>query len=101
MERRKVSHPDRPLNRISSTFVSGRRARGVLTYLVDTQFWHLSPDHLLEPDPVLRQVAEKRFGPQKEYGQMLVGDQVLQCVGYSLLEPVGEYCNCSYTGSSA
>ncbi|KAK1923409.1 hypothetical protein DB88DRAFT_505325 [Papiliotrema laurentii] len=84
MERRKVSHPDRPLNRISSTF-----------------FWHLSPDHLLEPDPVLRQVAEKRFGPQKEYGQMLVGDQVLQCVGYSLLEPVGEYCNCSYTGSSA
>jgi len=31
---------------------------------------------MLEPEPSLQKQAEDRFGPQKEYGSMLVGDQV-------------------------
>ncbi|TXT13007.1 hypothetical protein VHUM_01408 [Vanrija humicola] len=62
--RRKQTHPDRPLTRISSTF-----------------FWHLTPDFPLAPMPELRKRAEDRFGPQKQYGEMLVGDQVRQELG--------------------
>ncbi|CAK9783307.1 unnamed protein product [Cutaneotrichosporon oleaginosum] len=64
LERRKASHPDRPRIRISSTF-----------------FWHLTPDFHLEPMPELKARAEKRFGSQKDYGAMLVGDQVRQELG--------------------
>ncbi|EIW71350.1 hypothetical protein TREMEDRAFT_67719 [Tremella mesenterica DSM 1558] len=70
MERRKREFPDRPLNRISSTF-----------------FWHLSPDHLLQPDPILSKMAEDRFGPQKAYGAMLVGEQVQRELGLIALMP--------------
>ena len=63
MSRRRSEHPDRPSNRISSTF-----------------FWHLSSDHLLEPDLALSKMAEDRFGHQKEYGSMLVGEQVQRSV---------------------
>jgi hypothetical protein len=45
-----------------------------------TQFWHLSPDYLLSPIPPLRKQAESRFGPQKDYGELLVGDQVKRYV---------------------
>lgn len=61
IKRRKAQHPERPLIRISSTF-----------------FWHLTPDYHLEAFPELRKRAEDRFGPQKSYGEMLVGDQVRQ-----------------------
>ncbi|ORX37546.1 hypothetical protein BD324DRAFT_622325 [Kockovaella imperatae] len=64
MNRRKTAFPQRPLIRISSTF-----------------FWHLSPDHLLVPIPGLQACAEAQFGPQKDYGEMLVGNQVLQELG--------------------
>ncbi|WVR07890.1 hypothetical protein IAU60_004933 [Kwoniella sp. DSM 27419] len=64
IERRKVEFPDRPLIRISSTF-----------------FWHLTPDFNLEAIPQLKAEAEKRFGPQDEYGQMMVGDQVRRELG--------------------
>ena len=70
MARRANTHPTRPLNRISSTFVSDDR--DILTL----QFWHLSSDPLVDPIPELRRQADERFGQQKEYGQMLVGDQV-------------------------
>lgn len=33
---------------------------------------------MLKPIPVLRQRALEDFGPQKDYGEMLVGDQVKQ-----------------------
>lgn len=61
IERRKTQHPERPSIRISSTF-----------------FWHLTPDYDLASLPELRKRAEDRFGPQKSYGEMLVGDQVRQ-----------------------
>ncbi|KAK8849815.1 hypothetical protein IAR55_005151 [Kwoniella newhampshirensis] len=64
IEKRKVEFPDRPLIRISSTF-----------------FWHLTPDVLLKPIPSLRKEAETRFGPQEEYGEMLVGHQVRRELG--------------------
>ncbi|GFZ49871.1 hypothetical protein JCM24511_07274 [Saitozyma sp. JCM 24511] len=64
MERRKREYPDRPQIRISSTF-----------------FWHLSPDHLLFPEKQLQEEAERRFGPQKTYGEMPVGDQVRRELG--------------------
>ncbi|WWD20446.1 hypothetical protein CI109_104922 [Kwoniella shandongensis] len=64
IEKRKVEFPDRPSIRISSTF-----------------FWHLTPDFLLSPIPTLRRQAETRFGPQEEYGEMLVGDQVRRELG--------------------
>ncbi|KAL7419225.1 hypothetical protein Q5752_006062 [Cryptotrichosporon argae] len=64
IERRKASHPDRPLIRISSTF-----------------FWHLSPDYHLAADPGLRARAEARFGEQREYGAMPVGEQVQRELG--------------------
>lgn len=40
------------------------------------QFWHLSPDFHLAPLPLLQNTADNRFGQQKDYGEMLVGDQV-------------------------
>ncbi len=40
------------------------------------QFWHLSPDHRLVAMPLLRKSAEDRFGQPKDYGEMLVGEQV-------------------------
>lgn len=64
MERRRKDFPDRPLIRISSTF-----------------FWHLSPDYPLSAIPALQKEAEHRFGPQKDYGEMLVGDQVRRELG--------------------
>ncbi|KAK4689858.1 hypothetical protein P7C73_g231, partial [Tremellales sp. Uapishka_1] len=64
MQRRRSEHPDRPLIRISSTF-----------------FWHLTPDHHLSSLPKLRREAIERFGPQAEYGEMLVGDQVRRELG--------------------
>ena len=42
------------------------------------QFFHLSPDHLLKPDEALLAEATERFGPQKEYGELAVGDQIKQ-----------------------
>jgi hypothetical protein len=33
--------------------------------------------------PKLKQQAEQRFGEQKDYGEMLTGDQVRQCVTFS------------------
>jgi hypothetical protein len=83
MDRLKSAHPDRPQNRISSTFVSDIvfGPSGTMG-TSDTQFWHLSPDHLLVPETSLRHRAEERFGPQKKYGSMLVGDQVQQCVDF-------------------
>ncbi|OCF34389.1 hypothetical protein I316_03903 [Kwoniella heveanensis BCC8398] len=62
--RRRVEHPGRPLIRISSTF-----------------FWHLTPDFQLSAIPELGKEAESRFGPQEEYGEMLVGDQVRRELG--------------------
>ncbi|WVF68338.1 hypothetical protein IAT40_003103 [Kwoniella sp. CBS 6097] len=64
IERRTVEHPERPLIRISSTF-----------------FWHLTPDFQLSAMPELKKEAERRFGPQDEYGDMLVGDQVRRELG--------------------
>ncbi|WVQ95889.1 hypothetical protein IAU59_002988 [Kwoniella sp. CBS 9459] len=64
IDRRKVEHPERPLIRISSTF-----------------FWHLTPDFQLTAIPELKEEAEKRFGPQEDYGTMLVGDQVRRELG--------------------
>ncbi|WVQ75753.1 hypothetical protein IAR50_005384 [Cryptococcus sp. DSM 104548] len=62
--RRQAEFPDRPSIRVSSTF-----------------FWHLSPDFKLSPIPSLRSEAEKRFGEQEDYGEMLVGDQVRRELG--------------------
>ncbi|CAN8097749.1 unnamed protein product [Discula destructiva] len=69
IERRKVEFPDRPLNRISSTF-----------------FWHLSSDFDLTPIPELTDKAKKLRleqmnlgrdeGEEAEYPAMKVGQQV-------------------------
>lgn len=40
------------------------------------QFYHLSPDYQLEALPPLKAQAEKRFGPQDDYGSMSVANQV-------------------------
>jgi len=69
IERRKVSHPARPLIRISSTF-----------------FWHLSSDYYLEPIPSLEKLAWRlhREAPEGDladvprYESMKVGRQVQQ-----------------------
>lgn len=57
-----------------ASMAPGAESKG--SALLIGQFWHLSPDHLLVPVPALQEEAEKRFGQQKEYGEMLVGDQV-------------------------
>jgi len=72
IDRRKTENPDRPLIRISSTFVSSLLASDILIQ----QFWHLTPDHHLAAIPELQQAAVERFGEQQDYGDMLVGDQV-------------------------
>lgn len=64
MERRKASHPDRPLIRISSTF-----------------FWHLSSDYELAPIPELSERANAINVTQTAYEhsvyeRMKVGQQV-------------------------
>ncbi|KAJ9097263.1 hypothetical protein QFC21_004932 [Naganishia friedmannii] len=64
MERFKAETPERPLWRISSTF-----------------FYHLSPDYELHALPPLKAEAEKRFGPQDEYGSMSVANQVKRELG--------------------
>ena len=45
-----------------------------------SQFWHLSSDYTLKPDSGLEKIAEDRFGTQKAYGSMKVGEQVQRCV---------------------
>ncbi|KAI5452250.1 hypothetical protein NCC49_000815 [Naganishia albida] len=64
MERISAETPERPLIRISSTF-----------------FYHLSPDYQLEALPPLKAQAEKRFGPQDDYGSMSVANQVKRELG--------------------
>ncbi|KAJ9119684.1 hypothetical protein QFC22_003394 [Naganishia vaughanmartiniae] len=64
MEKFKAETPERPLWRISSTF-----------------FYHLSPDYELHALPPLKAEAEKRFGPQDEYGSMSVANQVKRELG--------------------
>jgi len=64
LDRRRGLYPGRPLIRVSSTF-----------------FWHLSPDYLLSPYPQLAAEAHKRFGGQRVYGEMFVGDQVRRELG--------------------
>ncbi|EIW87012.1 Clavaminate synthase-like protein [Coniophora puteana RWD-64-598 SS2] len=60
IEKRKISHPDRPLIRISSTF-----------------FWHLSSDYDLLPIPELASRASQlETGSQAMYEPMKVGQQV-------------------------
>jgi hypothetical protein len=64
MERRKASHPNRPLIRISSTF-----------------FWHLSSDYELVPIPDLSERAEALNVTQNAYQNTVyerikVGQQV-------------------------
>lgn len=83
IERRKQSHPDRPLIRISSTFVSFFKSIAQ----ADNQFWHLTPDLPLAPMPELRKRAEDRFGPQKDYGEAYVGEQVKAELGLIKLMP--------------
>ncbi|CDZ97746.1 Isopenicillin N synthase-like [Phaffia rhodozyma] len=78
VEQRKITHPDRPLIRISSTM-----------------FWHLSSDYDITPIPALAQRAvalRKKNGeitssksededPYKEWRGVLVGNQVLTELG--------------------
>ncbi|WVQ84834.1 hypothetical protein IAT38_006991 [Cryptococcus sp. DSM 104549] len=71
LKKRREEFPDRPSIRISSTF-----------------FWHLTPDFMLKPIPALEQEAEKRYGKQEEYGEMLVGDQVRRELGLIALMAV-------------
>lgn len=44
------------------------------------QFYHLNSQHTLQPVPALVDAATERFGPQKQYGRMKVGDQVRRWV---------------------
>ncbi|KAH8080830.1 hypothetical protein HD553DRAFT_316423 [Filobasidium floriforme] len=64
IENIKANKPDRPLIRISSTF-----------------FYHLSPEYELHGLPELVKEAERRFGPQDDYGRMTVAEQVQRELG--------------------
>lgn len=51
---------------------------------------------MLSPIPQLREQAESRFGPQKDYGDLLVGDQVKRYVCIFYVEVT--YCIPSIVG---
>jgi hypothetical protein len=76
------------LIRISSTFVSPRLhfyylkldfSRLTPWHII--QFYHLSPEYELHGLPELVKEAERRFGPQEDYGRMTVAEQVQRELG--------------------
>lgn len=54
-----------------------RATHSFVTY----QFYHLSPEYELHGLPSLVKEAERRFGPQEDYGKMTVAEQVQRELG--------------------